>query len=234
MRRMRTDRVFHVQLIQGGHHESMLGWRGESMLVTITLAIEGDRRERKQHVIEDQDNMGPWMSKDKPLAMMEGLGVVRRQTGAMWDRAVHQDRYVPGETMLGQRVQRLRKLPGWRLRECLSCRESALRMMLETRTALRCVASRQAGGFFEGMFPAHDQQKKQRTDAHRCETWANRETTRDPDMQGVSMHGASPLSPIRRVRRHVLYLSVGDVSTTPCQRHHGCSQRHVTVQIVKT
>ncbi len=121
MRLMRIDRVFQVQLIQGGYHESML--------LTITLALEGDRRERKQHVIDDQDNIGPWMSNDKPLAMIEGLGVFRRQTGAMLDRAVNQDRSCPGATMLGHMGQRLRTLPGLLLREFLSWRESDLRMM---------------------------------------------------------------------------------------------------------
>src|SRR6266568_3091819 len=49
----------------------MFGVIGESMFSTIPLAIEGDGREGKQDVIDDQDDIGPLMPDDKPFAMIE-------------------------------------------------------------------------------------------------------------------------------------------------------------------
>ena len=70
-------------------------------LLTITFAIEGDRRERNQRVVEKKHNIGPLMADDKPLAMIEGFGIFRMHTGTMLDRTINQDRYLPGKTILG-------------------------------------------------------------------------------------------------------------------------------------
>jgi hypothetical protein len=62
------------------------------MLPAIPFAIVGDRRQRNQDVIDNQDNIGPLMPDDKPLAVIEFLGVFRMQTGPMLERAINQNR----------------------------------------------------------------------------------------------------------------------------------------------
>ena len=93
---MRTDRVFQAQLLDRVNDKLMLGLILHIVLLTITFALEGDRRERNQRVVEEKDNVGPLMSDDKPLAMIEGFGIFRMHTGAMLDRTINQDRNLPG------------------------------------------------------------------------------------------------------------------------------------------
>jgi len=60
-------------------------------------------------------------------------------------------------------------------------------------TELGFVSSRKTGGFFEGMFPGHDHQKKEIADANLGETCTDRDVTGDPGVQSASLHGASSL-----------------------------------------
>ena len=66
-------------------------------------------------------------------------------------------------------------------------------MGVQKLTELGFVSSRKTGGFFEGMFPGHDHQKKEIADANLDETCADRDVTGDPGVQSASLHGASSL-----------------------------------------
>ena len=77
------------------------------MCSTIALALEGNGREGKQYVVDDQDDSGPRMPDDKPCAMIEFLGVFRVQTGTMLQGTIKQKRHLPRQLMLGEVVERL-------------------------------------------------------------------------------------------------------------------------------
>src|SRR5258705_13352618 len=75
----------------------MLGAILQLMIPAIALAIEWDGTKRDQHVMEDQHDIGPLMTNDKSLAMIECLGVFGMQTGAMLERTIHDNRNIPGQ-----------------------------------------------------------------------------------------------------------------------------------------
>lgn len=72
----------------------------------------------------------------------------------------------------------------------LSRRDGDWGVGVQKLTALGFVSSRKTGGFFEGMFPGHDHQKKEIADAHLGETCADRDVPGDPGVQRASLHGA--------------------------------------------
>src|SRR5262249_52029867 len=75
----------------------MLGTIRQLMIPAIALAIEWDRTKRDEQVMEDQHDIGPLMTNDKALAMIERLGVFWMQTGAMLERTIHNNRNIPGQ-----------------------------------------------------------------------------------------------------------------------------------------
>jgi hypothetical protein len=95
-RLMGADRIFQVETIDGVDHEFMLGLIGHRMLSAIPCTLKGYRGERHQDVVDDQDHIGPLMSDNNPLAMIESLGVFRMYTGTMLDGALHQEGTLPG------------------------------------------------------------------------------------------------------------------------------------------
>src|SRR6516165_6098673 len=62
-------------------HELTYRSEHEFMWLAVALAIEGNRLEGNQHVAQHQDDVGPLMPDDIPLAVLECLGVFRMQTG---------------------------------------------------------------------------------------------------------------------------------------------------------
>src|SRR5712691_5684829 len=96
---IRPNIVFQVELIDVIYHKLMLGLIRKLMLQAIRLAIVGDRWKWNQHIIDDQDDIGPLMSNDKPFAMIEFLGIFRMQTGTMLEGTINQNRDLPRETM---------------------------------------------------------------------------------------------------------------------------------------
>ena len=68
----------------------------ESMRLAIPLALEGNRPQRHQPVTQHQDASGPRMTDDIPLAVLERLGIFRRQTGPVLPRRVKDDHAFPG------------------------------------------------------------------------------------------------------------------------------------------
>src|SRR5215813_13969837 len=91
----------------------------EMMCLAVALAIEGNRRQGNQHVTQHQDDVGPLMADDIPLAMIERVGVFRMQTGPVLQRRVDEDHDFPGQPV--DAVERLGKLPGLPFREMIQC-----------------------------------------------------------------------------------------------------------------
>ena len=182
-----------VSLIDVRNDAVMFGVIGERMFSTIPLAIQGNGREGNQDVIDDQDDIGPRMPDDTPCAMMEFLGVFRVHTGTMLQGTLNQQRNLPRQLMLGEVVERLGQSLRLLCGEVLECRDGDWGVGGQKLTELGCVSSRKTGGFFKGMFPGHDHQKKERADANRGETGADRDVTGDPGVQSASLHGASSL-----------------------------------------
>ena len=74
----------------------MLGSVLQLTLPAIALAIERDGTKRNQQVIEEQHDIGPLMTNDKSLPMIERFGVFWMQTSAMLERTIHDNRNLPG------------------------------------------------------------------------------------------------------------------------------------------
>ena len=66
-----TDRVFEVEQAQGGHHALMCAVIREIMPLAVALALEGNRPEGNQDVAQNQDDVGPLMTDDISMAMVE-------------------------------------------------------------------------------------------------------------------------------------------------------------------
>src|SRR5437899_9080389 len=129
----------------------MFGSILQLMIPAIALAIERDGSKRNQHVIEEQHNIGPLMSNDKPLAMVEGLGVFWMQTGAMLECTIDDNRNGPGQ--LVQLLPGFSYLPGLFLGEAFQGRDCDLAMGFQHLRKLGLVPSGKPGGFLEGIFP---------------------------------------------------------------------------------
>ena len=185
------------------------------MCLASPFARAGDGLERHQARLDAQDDIGPRMPDDTPWAMLALLGVFRMHTGALWDGALHQQGHLPGQRMLGHVVARRGPWGRLLLGAVLSRRDRDCGVGLQKLTAWGCVPSRKTCGCFESMFPGHDHQTKERTDANRCETCADRETTSAPGVHGVSLPDASPLSLLSGGGRRGLDRHQGAVSTSP-------------------
>ena len=61
------------------------------MIAAIALAIERDGTKRNQDVIDDQHDIGPLMTDDEPVAMIERLSVFRMQTRTMLQGTIDDD-----------------------------------------------------------------------------------------------------------------------------------------------
>ncbi len=144
----------------------MFGAILQLMIPAIALARERDGSKRNQHVIEEQHNVGPLMPNDKPLAMIEGLGVFWMQTGAMLECTIDDNRNGPGQ--LVQLVPGFSYLPGLFLGEAFQGRDCDLAMGFQHLRKLGLVPSGKPGGFLEGMFPGHDHQKQEVARADVC------------------------------------------------------------------
>src|SRR5216683_239854 len=75
--------VLQVERVQVGHDVLMFAVILEIMCLAVPLAIEGNRLEGNQHVTQHQDDIGPLMTDNIPLAVVERLGVFRVQTGSV-------------------------------------------------------------------------------------------------------------------------------------------------------
>src|SRR2546425_10434441 len=89
----------------------------ESMCLAVALAREGNRREGNQDVAQNQDDVGPLMTDDIPLAVVERLGGFRVETGAVLQGGVEYNHDFPGQSV--DALERLGTLPGLRFRAML-------------------------------------------------------------------------------------------------------------------
>ena len=135
----------------------MLGAILQLMIPAITLAIERDGTKRNQHVMEEQHDIGPLMPNDKSLPMIERFGVFWMQTGATWERTIHDNRNLPGQ--LFQLVPGFGNVLGLFLGKALQRIDGDLAMGFPHLRELGFVQSRKPGGFLERMFRGHDHQK---------------------------------------------------------------------------
>lgn len=105
-----TNIVRQVKRAKIFHHVLVFTLIREIMRLAVPLAIEGDRPQRNQHITENEDDIGPLMTDDIPLAVIERLGVFRVQTGTVLQRTVDQDQDLPGQAV--DSFERFGKLPG--------------------------------------------------------------------------------------------------------------------------
>src|SRR5215510_8096663 len=127
------------------------------MIPAIALAIERDGTKWNQHVIEDQHDIGPLMTNDKSLAMIERLGVCWMQTGAMLERTIHDNRNIPGQ--LWQLLPGFGHMLGVLLGEVYQRRDCDLAMGFQHLRELGFVPPGKPGSFLERMFSGRDHQK---------------------------------------------------------------------------
>src|SRR6266540_690801 len=92
-----AHRVLQVQRAQIGHHALMCALIGKTMHLAIPLAIAGNRLQRNQSVTQKQDDIGPRMTDDRALAVIQRFGVFRVQTGSVLPRTVDEDHDLPGQ-----------------------------------------------------------------------------------------------------------------------------------------
>src|SRR5438552_11613608 len=107
--------VLQVERAKVCHHALMFAVILEIMCLAVPLAIEGNRLERNQPVTQNEDDVGPLMTDDIPLAVVERVGVFRVQTGAVLQCRINENRDLPGQPV--DALARLGKLPGLRFRE---------------------------------------------------------------------------------------------------------------------
>jgi hypothetical protein len=170
----------------------MLGAILQLTIPTIALALERDGTKRDQHVMEEQHDIGPLMTNDKSLPMIERFGVFGMQTGATLERTIHYYRNLPGQ--LCQLLPGFRNLLGLFLGKALQRRDCDLAMGFQHLRELGFMPSGKPGGFLERMFPGHDHQKQEVTRADVLKTSTDEDMTGDPSLHSLRSHVASPVS----------------------------------------
>src|SRR6266581_1475895 len=162
----------------------------EIMCLAVALAREGNRLEGNQDVAQNQDDVGPLMTDDIPLAVVERLGVFRVETGSVLQGGVDENHDLPGQPV--DALARLGKLPGLRFREMCQRGDGYIGMRLQEFGKEGGMQAGKSGGLFEGMFRCRDHQKEQIASANALKALTDGDVTCDPRVQGASGHGASP------------------------------------------
>ena len=185
-----ANRVLQVERAHVLHHVCMVAVRGESMRLTLALAIEGNRPQRHQHVTQKQDDSGPLMTDAIPLAVMQCCGVFRGETGPMLQRTVDQEQDLPGQPV--DACERLGTLPGLGLGERRQRGDGSLGMRWPHSREEGLMQSGKSGGFFERMLRGDDHQKEQRAGANPPQPLTDGNPTFPPSLYGASEQRASP------------------------------------------
>jgi hypothetical protein len=162
----------------------------EIMRLAVPLALEGDRPQRKPPITEHEDDIGPLMPHDIPLAVMERVGVFRLETGAVLSRPVDDEHDLPGQPV--EACERLGKLPGLWFGEPLQRGKGHLGMRLQHSREESFVHSGKPGSFFEGRVRGDDHQKAQRAGAKPLKPLTDGDPTCAPSLYGASEHRAAP------------------------------------------
>ena len=121
--------VRQVERAKVCHHALVFALIRESMRLAVSLAIEGDRPQRNQHITENEDDIGPLMTNDIPFAVIERFGVFRVQTGPVLQRTVDEDHDFPGQPF--DALEPLGTLPGLCFGELLQRGDGHLGMRLQ-------------------------------------------------------------------------------------------------------
>ena len=162
----------------------------EIMRLAVALAIEGNRLEGNQDVAQNQDDVGPLMTNDISLAMIERFGIFRVQTGPVLQRTVDEDDDLPGQPF--DALERLGQLSGLCFREIFQRGDGHLGMRFQQVRKEGFMQSGKPGGFFEGMFRCRDHQKEQIAGTNPLKPLTDGDPTFDPSLDGASEHRASP------------------------------------------
>src|SRR6266487_269992 len=133
------------------------------MRLTIPLVIEGNRLQWNQYVTQEQDDIGPLMTDDIALAVIERLGIFRVQTSSVLQCTVDDDQDLPGQPVAS--CERLGKLPGLCFGETLQRGRRLLRMRFQPFRKERLTQAGHPGRLFERMLWGDDHPKDQITGA---------------------------------------------------------------------
>jgi hypothetical protein len=158
-----ADRLFQLSLLDVLDDEVRLGAIRQLPLPARALAIERHGTKRNQQVMEESHDVGPRMTNDKALPMIERFGVFWMQTGATLERTIHDNRHMPGPLL--QLLPGLSHLRGLILGEALQRIDCDRAMSFQHLREWGCVQSGKPGGFLERMFRGHDHQKQEGTRA---------------------------------------------------------------------
>jgi hypothetical protein len=162
------------------------------------FALGGNRTQGYQDGVDDQDDMRPLMTDDLPCAVLELLGVFRRETGTLLERALNENGSFPGQTF--HLTQHFGKWLRLLLGKALSRRDGHRGMCLQPLTELGFVPSRKSCGFFERMFLHHDHQQEEITGADPLKTVTKGDMMCDPRLEGARPQNAASLEPLDRWR----------------------------------
>jgi hypothetical protein len=113
--------------------------------------------------MEEQHDIGPLMTDDTSLAMIERLGVFWRETGALLERTLHANRPVPGQLL--QLLPGCGYVLGVLLREAVQRLHCNLAMGFPHLRAWGLVQSSKPGSFLERRLPGRDHQQEEITRA---------------------------------------------------------------------
>jgi hypothetical protein len=187
---VRANLVLQVERAQRGHDMLMFTVIGQTMRLAIRLAIERNRPQRHQQVPQEQDDIGPLMTDDIPLAVIERLGVFRMQTGPVLQRRVDDDHDFPGQAV--DPFERFGTLPSLCFGETFERRDSHLGMRLQHFRKKGWMQSGKPGSLLEGMLRGDDHEQEQIAGANPLKPLTDGDLTFDPSLQGASEHHVSP------------------------------------------
>lgn len=117
------------------------------LLSAVIPAQEGNRKQRNDHVIYQQHDVGPLMANKVSLAVIVPLDIFRVQAGSALAGQINQHGHLPWE--FSQCLHSLGvflSLPPGKILECVDGR---IRMLLEQPTELRTVLSRNCRGMLQ-------------------------------------------------------------------------------------
>ena len=171
-------------------HVLMLALIREALCPAVALAVEGNRLAGDEDIAEHEDNVGPLMADDVALAVVEGFGIFRVETGSVLDGGIDDQQDFPGQA--ADALEGLGDLSGLGFGELIEGSDGDVGMRLQQFGKQRGMESGESGGLFERMLGGGDHQKEQISGANAPQAPADGDVAFDPGMQGASGHGPLP------------------------------------------
>ncbi len=179
-----------IERLEVVDHALMLAVIREALCPAVALAVEGNRREGDEDVAENEDDVGPLMADDVALAVVEGLGIFRVETGSVLDGGIDDQQDFPGQA--ADALEGLGELAGLGFGELIEGRDGDVGRRLQQFGKQRGMESGESGGLFERMLGGGDHQKEQISGANAPQAPADGDVACDPGMQGASGHDPLP------------------------------------------